>query len=163
MTIGFRFNEVMTGYHKFDRVYSMTGDNISTDKQFMEFEIIWGPDDILKWLNPFGEEFMKQPLRGHITIEGLCEKCPCEGTLTLAYHRGEICYDINFFHNHRVYRYIGKKTNIRPWNLPFSHTICRGRTILKTYFRDWEVSESVVYFKLSTLWKFLKSFRVIYG
>lgn len=163
MSLGFRFDETMTGFHVFDPGYSVTGEELPAGKRFMEFKITWGPDNILKWLNPLGEGFMTQPLEGYMTIEGLCDRCPCKGTLTLAYHRGEICYDITFEHDDRLYRYIGKKTNIRPWNLPISHTTCRGTTTLKTIFRDWEVSESIVYFKFSTMWKFLTSFRFTNG
>lgn len=161
MSLGFRLDETMTGFHEFDPGFGLQGRSYPSGKRFMEFVITWGPDDVVKWLNPFDPDFMTQPLKGHITIEGLCEKCPCEGTLTLAYHKGEICYDIRFEHDRMMYHYVGKKTNIRPWNLPISHTTCHGKTVLKTLFRDWDLSKSTVYFKFSTMWKFLTSFRFV--
>ena len=161
MSLGFRIDETMTGHHTFDSDFKLIDPYFPRRKLFMEYHITWGPDDILKWLNPLGDEFMTQPLKGYITVEGLCKNCPCEGTLTLAYHRGEICYDIRFEYNGRRFHYVGKKTNIRPWNLLISHTTCRGTTTLKTLFRDWEISRSTVNFKLSSLWDFVKSFRFV--
>jgi hypothetical protein len=145
----------MSGYHKFVDTKIM-----KYEPQFMEFYITWGPRDIKKWLNPFGKDFMKQSLKGYITIEGLCRNLPCEGTLTLDYHKGEICYDISFVSYGQTYNYVGKKTNIRPWNLLVSHTTCYGTTFLKRSAGAAKLSHSTLFFNFSTLADFLKSFRI---
>ena len=158
--IGFKIREVMSGYHRFSGSWD---DNFGTEPYFMEFDITWGPKNIKTWLNPSDKNFMKQPLDGYITIDGLCRNCPCDGTLTLAYHKGEICYEIGFILNGQLYTYVGKKTNIRPWNLPISHTTCNGTTILRTSWGDRVVSNSTLFFNFSTLPDFLKSFRLTNG
>ena len=138
MKVGFKMDEVMTGFHRFDEDFDLItdGKSLSKEELFMEFKITWGPNDILKWINPLSRDFMTQPLKGTITIQGLCEDCPCDGTLALSYHKGELCYNIRFIHNKRIYRYVGKKINIRPWNLPISHTTCYGTTKVRTMFKD---------------------------
>lgn len=161
--IGFRIDEEMVGFHEFDGDFSyiIDGKRKSEGKLFMKFDITWGTNDILDVLNPLSSNFMTFPLTGTITIEDLCYNCPCDGTLNLYYHKGELCYNIRFLHEGRVYRYTGKKKNIRPWNLPISHTTCYGTTIVRTKFRDWDISKSVLYFNIYTIWDFLKSFRLV--
>jgi len=148
--LGFRIDETMTGFHEFKN---------SNEKKFMEFVITWGPDNILKWLNPFGSGFLKQELEGHITIDGLCKEWPCYGELTLAYYKGEICYKIYFIYNGKEYCYIGKKKHIKLWNLLISHTTCYGN--LKQIQPFDNISKSIVYFNFSTMWEFLSSFRFV--
>lgn len=160
MSFGFKFKENMAGYHAFDVLYGSYINEPSV-KKFMEFDIVWGPNDIKKWLNPFSKDFMTQPVEGSITIDGLCYDQPCTGTLKLAYHRGEIVYKLYFTHQGRRFYYEGKKTNIRPWNLHINHTTCVGKIISNNADLEWKISDSVVFFKISQLGRFLRSFRIV--
>ena len=51
-----------------------------------------------------------------------------------------------------------QKRNIKPWNLPVSHTTCYGE--LTEAKSGKLVSRSVTYFRLKTLPSFLWSFRL---
>jgi len=157
---GFRFDEVMTGWHIFEPGFGPDTEKAVDVKRFMEFSVTWGPDNMMKWLNPFGE-FMTQPLHGVITIDGLCENVQCKGTLELAYHKGLIRYTIVFEHNGVRYKYVGEKVNIRPWNLHITHTTCFGTLTMRTFYGDVIVSKSITFFRLRTLPTFLKSFRIV--
>ena len=153
--LGFKIDETMIGDHKFEF------GSFKERPNFMQFSITWGPKNILKWLNPFDDDFMTQPLKGTITIEGLCEEAPCEGTLALAYHEGRIRYDIYFSVNGTKFEYVGEKRDIRPWNLHRTHTTCYGNLYARTVFGTTLVSKSTTHFRLGTLPKFLKSFRFV--
>lgn len=152
MTLGFRMDEVMTGTHRF-------GDDAISANHFMEFRVTWGPDDVRSWINPFSRGFMKQPLSGVVTVGGLCENRPCEGELSLEYHKGRIRYEFFFIVDGVYYTFVGEKIGIRPWNLHDSHTTCYGA--LTETESGQLVSESVTHFRLATLPAFLKSFRFV--
>jgi hypothetical protein len=152
--IGFNMDEVMSGTH----VYADESDLTIKAGLPFHFEITWGPEDILNWLNPFGGSFLAQPLHGHITVGGLCEKVFCMGNLYLEYWKGQIRYEIFFRHNGRSYKYEGEKTGMRPWNLHRTHTTCHG--ILVNLETGEIISKSVVYFRFHTMPKFLRSFRL---
>lgn len=84
---------------------------------------------------------------------------------------GERYMEIDYFDQHRIqyyfefdvkgkrYRYIGEKTNIKPWNLLYTHTTCFGTLVEVTSGKL--VSSSVTYFKAYMIPKFLTSFRII--
>ncbi len=152
--IGFRMHEVMSGWHEF-----LPG-NGPAGRLKMSFAVDWGPDRLGPWLDADGETFMTQPLSGIVTIDGLCREAPCAGMLTLRYageHR--LRYDFTFHANDRTYRYEGQKVNVRPWNLPFSHTTCFGTLVEADTERL--VSRSVTHFRLRTMPAFLASWRPV--
>ncbi|MGC8928886.1 MAG: hypothetical protein ACP5QK_13325, partial [Myxococcota bacterium] len=60
--------------------------------------------------------------------------------------------------NGKRYLYIGEKVNIKPWNLPVSHTTCFGTIVERETNRL--ISRSVVFFRYSTIPSFLLSFRL---
>ncbi len=156
--IGFKMNEIMSGSHSFTKEYSSNHKETDVERP-MEFNIDWGPDSVTTWLNPFGGSFMKQPAKGTMTIEGLCDEVPCEGTLELKYIQNQsIKYTLDFEAQGMRLRYIGEKTNIKPWNVHKTHTTCKGKLYDKSTNRV--VSESVTYFRLSTALDFVGSFRL---
>jgi len=78
--------------------------------------------------------------------------------LELAYFtEGKIRYTFDFSAKGKMYRYVGEKVNIRPWNLPVSHTTCFGTLVEKESGRL--VSRSVTFFKLHTTPAFMASLR----
>jgi len=151
--VGFQIDEEMVGEHEFEPGFGPPG------RHPMVFHVTWGPRRILPWLSPFGDDFLKQPLAGTVTISGLCEQAPCEGTLLLRYfsHK-KIRYTFDFRGGETDYHYVGEKVHIMPWNLPVSHTTCFG-TVVETESRRL-VSRSVLHFRLSTMPAFLGSFRL---
>lgn len=150
---GFRMDEVMSGDHWFEPGCGPSG------KLPFEFRVTWGPDDIRTWANPFGEAFMCQPLAGTVTVGGLCENAPCEGTLELRYFdEHKLRYRFTFEAGGKRYRYVGEKVNIQPWNLPVSHTTCYG--VLTEEDTGKLISKSVTHFRLKTIPGFLASLRL---
>ncbi|MBF0237175.1 MAG: hypothetical protein HQM12_05660 [SAR324 cluster bacterium] len=152
-SIGFTIEEVMSGEHEFvDQV-------VKKGKLPMEFRVTWGPEQLLQWLNPVKKTFLSQPLKGVVTIDGLCRDTPCQGVLELRYFQeAKIRYRFNFQVQDKVYEYQGEKVNIRPWNLHRTHTTCYGT--VRELPSGKEVSKSVVYFRFSTMMSFLGSFRI---
>jgi len=151
--IGFTMDEVMTGTHRFEPQF---GDD---RERFMEFRVTWGPENISRFANPFGGDFMKNNLAGTVTIDGLCHNAPCKGTLELNYFsEARIRYTFDFEAGGVTYRFVGEKVNIKPWNLPVSHTTCFG--VLKESGSGKLVSKSVTFFRLKTTLAFLASFRL---
>lgn len=153
--VGFRMDEVMSGLHSFEPVY---GD--PRERRPIEFRATWGPDNIGEWINPFSNGFLRQDLVGTITVDGLCKDAKCVGTLELNYFDGQFLrYDFNFSADGKLYRYVGEKVNIKPWNLPVSHTTCYG--VITEEYNGTLVSKSTTHFRAKTIPAFLKSFRVI--
>lgn len=151
--IGFKMDEVMTGTHKFEPEFG------ASEERFIEFRGSWGPESVSEWINPFGDEFMKQPLEGTVTIEGLCQDAPMKGMLELNYFsEARIRYSFDFEVDGKAYRYVGEKVNIKLWNLPTSHTTCFGTVVEKDSGKL--VSKSVTYFKVKKALSFLASFRL---
>ena len=151
--VGFRIDEVMSGTHDFEPGMGPPG------KKPLSFRVTWGADSIARWLTP-GGEFLRGPLEGTIGVEGLCEAAPCRGTLELRYFdEHAIRYAFEFETGGRRYRFVGEKVNIRPWNLPYSHTTCFGRLTEAESGRL--VSTSVTHFRLLSLPRFLTSFRIV--
>ncbi|MFH0902743.1 MAG: hypothetical protein V2A73_19100 [Pseudomonadota bacterium] len=151
--LGFRIDEVMEGEHELEPGFGPAG------RQPMEFRITWGPDDIGAWLRPHSGRFLWQELVGSVTMVGFCEGALCKGELELRYFADRrLRYDFEFSVHDKTYRYVGEKVNIRPWNLPVSHTTCFGRVIEKDTGRL--VSTSVVHFHWRRLPGFLASMRL---
>ncbi len=154
--LGFRMDEVMSGTHRFEPGAGPPGEHP------IEFRVTWGPDHITTWVNPRQEEFLRQPLEGRITVGGLCSNVPCRGTLALDYFRGNrIVYTFDFAVDGLEYRFVGEKVNIKPWNLPVSHTTCYG--VLTEKETSKLVSKSVTHFRLNTALDFVLSFRLAHG
>ncbi len=151
--LGFKMDEIMSGSHRFEPDFGPPGDLP------MEFRVTWGPEELGKWINPLADTFFKQGLSGTVTIGGLCDRAPCEGQLQLNYFsEGKIRYEFTFEAGGASYRFVGEKVNIRPWNLPVSHTTCFGRVTEVETGRL--VSTSVTFFRLRTAPKFIASMRL---
>lgn len=152
-SIGFSMREVMSGHHEFEQGFGPVG------RMPLEFDVHWGPTDMVDFLNPRGGGFMVNALSGTVTVGGLCHKTPCRGTLKLDYLREHtITYDFDFLVGDQPYNFVGQKVNIKPWNLPVSHTTCFG--VLKERGSGRLVSRSVTFFKMKTVPGFVSSFRL---
>jgi hypothetical protein len=150
--LGFLIDEEMTGTHEFEPGSGPPG------RHPLSFQVTWGASRVGRFLNPFGEGFGRADLEGTITVGGLCEAAPCRGTLVLDYVKSKaISYTLDFEVDGRGYRFIGEKVNIRPWNLPVSHTTCFGTLTEAESGRL--VSRSVTFFRLRTAPRFLASLR----
>ncbi|RME91507.1 MAG: SDR family NAD(P)-dependent oxidoreductase [Candidatus Hydrogenedentota bacterium] len=151
---GFKIDETMTGEHEF-----VSGEG-EPGKKFMEFRATWGPDKLSEWPDPIDIRRLKAPLTGTVTIEGLCENAAIEGTIELRYALdNKIIYDFTFEANGKKYHYIGEKKDIKPWNLPVSHTTCYG--VLKEVETGKVISRSITHFRMETMPSFLGSFRLV--
>jgi len=151
--IGFLVDEVMTGEHAFEPPFG------SPEKRPMEFRVTWGTKHIPQGANPAHDRFMVYSLQGRVTIDGLCYRIPCSGSLALRYFRDHtIRYTFGFEVDGRSYKYTGEKRNIRLWNLPWSHTTCLGRVVLEE--TGEVVSTSVTYFRMRSLPRFMASIRL---
>ena len=151
--VGFCMDEVMSGDHEFEPGFGERG------RRPMEFRVTWGPKHLGKWINPFGGEFMTQPLEGTVTIDGLCENAPCCGTLELKYFTEHLLrYTFEFEADNKRYKFVGEKVNIKPWNLPVSHTTCYG--VLTEAATGKLVSKSVTHFRMLTAPAFMASMRL---
>lgn len=151
--LGFRMDEVMTGWHVFETGFGEPG------RRPMEFRATWGPDNLAEYLDPHSDGFLNQELAGTVTIDGLCADAPCKGTLELRYFGENILrYTFTFTAKKKKYRFVGEKVNIKPWNLPVSHTTCYG--VLTEVRTGKLVSRSVTHFRLLTAPAFLASFRL---
>ncbi|MBI5486518.1 MAG: hypothetical protein HY905_04225 [Deltaproteobacteria bacterium] len=149
---GFRMDEVMSGTHVFE-----TGAGPQGRHEF-SFTVTWGPDDLVRWLDPRSGSFLTQDLDGTVTIGGLCEAAPCKGRLELRYFDEHVLrYRFEFEVRGVHYRYVGEKVNIQPWNLPVSHTTCFG--VVTEADTGRLISRSVTHFRLRTVPAFLRSLR----
>jgi hypothetical protein len=150
---GFKMDEVMTGFHEFEAGAGPTG------LRPMEFKVTWGTERLGPWLNPTSGKFMTNDLEGTVSIDGLCADSPCKGRLELRYFdQRRIRYVFDFEVGGVAYQYVGEKVNILPWNLAVSHTTCFGRV---TEVKSGKlVSSSVVFFRFSTVPKFVSSLRL---
>lgn len=151
--VGFTIDEVMSGEHELQPGFGPPG------RRPLEFRVTWGPASVMRWLTPCSGEFLRQPLSGTITADGLCHEAPCQGTLDLRYFdERAIRYDFEFAVEGKGYRFAGMKVNIRPWNLPVSHTTLYGRI---TEIQNGSlVSTSVTRFRARQLPRMIRSLRV---
>ncbi len=153
-SFGFEMEELMSGHHEFEPGMGPEG------KQPFEFCVKWGAADLSEWSSPKSDSFMTNFLEGTVTVGGLCYNAPCRGTLHLMYFSEyKIRYTFEFEANGKSYTFIGEKVNIKPWNLPVSHTTCYG-TLTETETKKL-VSRSLTFFKLRTAPSFISSFRII--
>jgi hypothetical protein len=151
--LGFVMDEVMTGTHEFEPGFGERG------AKFMEFRVVWGPRHVSEFANPLGGKFMYTDLSGTVTVEGLCQDAPCDGSLELLYFtEGKIRYTFAFEADGKEYLFIGEKTDIRPWNLHRTHTTCYGTLSERNSGRL--VSKSVTYFRFRTVPAFVASLRL---
>ncbi len=150
--LGFLIDETMSGVHEFEPGFGPPGIHP------MEFKVTWGARNLVEMLNPKGAQFMTVGLEGTVTIDGLCEAAPCNGKLELKYFdERKIRYTFTFTVDDKEYRYVGEKVNIRPWNLPVSHTTCFGTVTEVETGRL--VSKSVTHFHIRTVPEFAASLR----
>ena len=150
--VGFSIEETMSGTQVFEPGMGPEGELP------FSFTVTWGPSNLKEWGDPRGENFLVQPLCGTVTAEGLCGATPCEGTLSLRYFRNySIRYEFTFEQSGVHYRYVGEKVNIKPWNLPVSHTTCFGTLTQRD--SGQLVARSVTHFRLATALDFVASFR----
>ena len=154
--VGFKIDEVMSGEHEFVGGYGPAG------RHPMEFRVTWGPRSLGEWVKRDGGTYLAQEMEGRVAVGGLCEDAPLTGTLELRYlGEHKIRYTFDFEARGERFHYVGEKVNIRPWNLPFSHTTCFGSI---TEAKSGKlVSRSVTYFKLGAMPRFLLSLRVLTG
>ena len=151
--VGFKMDEVMSGEHEFEPGLGPPG------RRPLVFKVTWGAKNLANWLTPGGESFMRGPLEGTISVDGLCADAPCKGTLELRYFdEHKIRYAFEFEVSGKRYGFVGEKVNIWPWNLPFSHTTCFGR--LTEVETGKLVSTSVTHFRAVSAPAFLLSFRL---
>lgn len=141
MPIGFKITETMSGYDDWNKPF--------------QFIVTWGIDDFKKL-----KKSLTFDLNGTITFRGMNLKC--RGYLRIDYfNKHEIEYVLFFkdHYNRKDYTYVGKKINIRPWNLLTSHTTCFGViTDSNLQLKD----KNTTFFKLKTIPKFLSSFRLTF-
>ena len=152
--VGFTMDEIMAGSHRF------TDQN---DDLPMHFNITWGNENLLAYLDPFSPGFLHAEAKGIITVGGLVNKADCAGSLKLLYFtERKIRYELEFADEQgRDYRYVGEKVNIWPWNLHKSHTTCYGTITELSSGRV--ISKSIIYFPLSELLTFIRSTRLIFS
>lgn len=152
--LGFRIDEVMAGEHEFEAGFGPPG------KRPMEFRATWGPDSIAQWIRPSSGRFLWQEMDGEVSMDGLCHRAPMKGTLDLRYFdEKRLRYRFEFEAGGQSYLYVGEKVNIRPWNLPTSHTTCYGRCTEKESGRL--VSTSVTFFHVRRMPEFVASLRLV--
>jgi hypothetical protein len=151
--LGFLMDEEMSGEHEFEPGFGCPG------KRPMAFRVTWGPRHVLEWVNPGQDRFLVGDLQGRVTVDGLCDETPCRGSLELRYFKDHsIRYTFGFEVDGRSFQYVGEKVNIHLRNLPWSHTTCFGRLILRE--TGQLVSTSVVRFRLRSLPLFMASMRL---
>jgi len=151
--LGFAIDETMSGHHEFEPGLGEPGEHP------LEFRVTWGTKDVLDWVNRRGKRLPTQSLDGTISVGGLCENAPCHGSLELMYFdKKKIRYTLSFWVEGTRYRFVGEKVNIRPWNLPVSHTTCYGTLTEADTGRL--VSRSVTHFRMKTVPAFAGSLRL---
>ncbi len=151
--LGFSMDELMIGEHEFNEGEGPKG------KLPFQFKVNWGVDSLAKWSNPFDDSFLINNLEGTISIGGLGEEIPCKGKLELKYFdEQKIRYTFDFSVDDKDYEYIGEKSQIYPWNLPYSHTTCFG--VVKEKTTGNPISKSITHFQLEDLPEFISSFKL---
>lgn len=151
--VGFRVEETMSGHHRFV-------DGRGTPGQHpIEFTVEWGPTSLLSWLNPLSRDFLSHPLRGTVSVGGLCDEAAVDGYMELRYlSEHKIRYAFDFEVDGTPYHFFGEKSNIRLHNIHRTHTTLNG-TITDQRTQK-TVSEAELYFYWSTLPSMLLSFRL---
>ena len=151
--LGFRVAEEMVGTHQFEPGCGPQG------RLPMRFLVSWGASHVGQFVNPFSGRAGVAELEGVVTVAGLCTDAPCRGSLELRYVTEQsIRYAFELEAQGTLYRYVGQKVNIWPWNLPVSHTTCFGTLVEAETGRL--VSRSVTHFPLLSTARFMASFRL---
>jgi len=149
--LGFRMDEVMSGEHWFEPGCGPTGTHP------FEFRVTWGPKSFRHWLDKSSYGLVSD-LCGTVHAAGLCDGAPCEGSLEMRYFdEHKIRYTFDFEVEKQRYHFIGEKMNIRPWNLPYSHTTCFG-TLIETDSGKL-ISRSLTHFRVLSAPSFVRSLR----
>lgn len=153
--IGFKMDEMMIGTHTFS-----SGSSIGKELP-LNFSLTWGNANLIRFLNPGSDEFLVNCAKGFITVGGLANKADCTGVLKLMYFsKRKIRYELDFKGDDgRLYRYVGEKVNIWPWNLHRTHVTCYGT--ITDIMMEKVISSSVVYFPLREMFDFLMSLRLV--
>lgn len=152
--VGFRMTEEMDGWHEF-----LPGRGPEGRLPF-SFHVVWGVERLKDCVARDGGWHLVAPLRGTVSAGGLCDAAPCQGTLDLRYLVDRrLVYDFTFTVEDVNYRWVGQKVNVRPWNLPVSHTTCFGT--LTEVASGRLVSRGVAHFRLAAIPAFLASLRPV--
>lgn len=156
--VGFTMTETMEGHHRFVRDFAPT-DAQAGQEHPLSFEVTWGSPGADRFFNPLSGDFCRAELEGRVTAGGLCEETPVQGSLELGYLKdATLRYAFTFSVHGRQLEYRGEKRGIRPWNLHRTHTTCYGEI---TELESGELlSESVVFFDLTQLPRFLASLKL---
>jgi len=158
--VGFCVQEKMKGTHRFLRDFPPGKVGAGTELPFV-FEASWGHPRLNQYLRPGGTDFLRASMEGTVTAGGLCLDAPLRGALELRYFSdATVRYEFEFEAHSRLMRYVGQKREIRPWNLHRSHTTCYGSVTEQQSDAAGPLSDSVVYFDLGLLPRFLTSFRL---
>jgi hypothetical protein len=152
--LGFRIHEVMSGTHEFVGKAGPKGEFP------FSFELDWGTDNLLEFLNPFSGQSFTAKAEGVVRMGEFVDEAPCSGTLEFCYFtEAKIRYRFTFTVGGNTYEYIGEKVEIRPWNLHRTHTTCYG--VVYDVKQGKEISRSITYFDVAALPAFLSSFRIV--
>ena len=157
--VGFHIDEQMAGTHTLVRALPGDLPRAEGEELPFAFRVRWGHPRISSFFNPISGDFLSARLEGEVDAGGLCQGAPCLGTIDLAYFSSqEIHYMFDFDAGGRRLRFQGEKRDIRPWNLPWSHTTCYGEVFEVT--TGEAISTVLVRFSLATLIPFFRSFRL---
>ncbi len=156
MSVAFAISETMRGVHHF--VDPTRG---TAEDRLLYFHARWGAP-IAASLNPLSAAFMRYEAKGDIFVQDLTSACStCRGTIAIDYLRTfTIAYELEFEADGKVYRYAGKKTDVRltrPLQLIKTHTTCYGKITNAT---NKIISRSVVHFPPETAVDVIRSFRL---
>lgn len=159
-SLGFRIEERMSGSHRYRRDFP-AGGVAAGEERPLELHARWGHPRLLGFLSPASGEFLTARLEGSLDAGGLCQAAPISGTLELRYFVDATIryrFELDGADGAR-YRFLGEKSEIRPWNLHRTHTLCRG-TIARADADAEVLSDVSVRFDLGQLPAFLTSFRL---
>lgn len=155
MSFGFTIRETLVG--------TCQVQGVSAGREIpLTLELEWGPRDIWKWLSPVSNVRGLSACSGRAVIEGVAGPVPVEGTLDLRYLKDRtIVYDMKMDVGGKNYKFMGKKSNIWPWNLPWSHTTCY--VSMTDQVTEEPYATGTVRFRLQELPAFLRSVRLVHG
>ncbi|MCK9596160.1 hypothetical protein M0R19_03180 [Candidatus Pacearchaeota archaeon] len=154
--IEFEAKEILRGFGYFKGIHTKEPIKVP-----IKLNLTWN-SDLLSFINPIHIGFLRAYVDGTIQIDD--EEFTLFGTLTLKYFEdNSIEYHLfieNFIKksstkDSECLTFIGKKINIKPWNLLFSHTTCFG-TLLQN---NELIADCYLFFNLKDLFPFLKSFK----
>lgn len=151
-SIGFSLEETMSGHHEF------VVEDRPAGKHPMEFTIRWGPENLLTWINPRSNDFLRHPLDGTVSVGGLVEETAVEGFMELRYFSERtIRYVFDFDVDGIPHQFYGEKSNLRLTNLHRTHTTLRGT--VSNQQSNQTISKATLYFYWSSLPAMITSLR----